>query len=798
VPESHSPQTSLSGVFGTPPPVLADGQAAELLRAVWGMTAGVIRPLDSERDLNLMVDDRCVLKLANPAEDPGVLDMENQALARVRQAGPGLPVPALVPAASGEAVAAVTDAVGRRCLARLVTVVPGRSHEGRPVTLDLAGQSGALAARVTLALQGLFHPAGGRVFDWDVRRAPALLAQPGVLGHLPGPGRELAGLLPRLTAAVTATQALPAGLNHADVTLTNILTSPGDEITGLIDFGDIHHTAHVCDLVATLTAIVRNTAPAQLAGTWELTAAVLDGYQRHRPLGPGEVEVIGDLLLARLGLTLAISGRRAADHPENRAYISQYDASNVRVLAELLALGPDTVTRRLHLIAGTARAARPAPRAGAAREADPAGRTLLERRRAATGGPLSPLFYARPVEIVRGEGPWLLAADGTRYLDAYNNVAVVGHAHPAVVHAVSSQLAELNTHSRYLHHGIVELAERILATMPDGLDTILFTTSGTEANELAWRLATAHAGGNAAIVAEHAYHGASKWMADLSSNEWPAGYFPAHVGTYAAPRADTGGTSRDVALDRVTAAALRLAAQGDRAALVFADLGFTSEGILDAPADFIAGLVEGAHQAGALFLADEVQAGYGRVGPAFWRFALAGITPDLVTLGKPMGAGYPVGAVITRREIADSLARGYEYFSTFAATPAAAASGLAVLDVLQGQALPEQAARVGEYLRGRLREVAGRDARLGEVRGTGLMAGVDVLGGAAAVDVAGRRAFARALLDALRDQRVLAGLTGPSGTVLKVRPPLIWREEHADQCVDAVEAALKNVQAGEA
>jgi len=229
----------------------------------------------------------------------------------------------------------------------------------------------------------------------------------------------------------------------------------------------------------------------QPAGTWELAAAVLDGYQRHRLLSPGEAEVLGDLVLTRLAWMVAISSRRAAAHPENRAYISQYDASNGRILEELLRMGPAAVTRRLRDLTGTARAARPADD------------TLLTRRRAVTGGPLSPLFYSRPLELVRGAGPWLFAADGSRYLDAYNNVAVVGHAHPAVVQSVSSQLALLNTHSRYLHSGIVELAERILATMPDSLDTILFTTSGTEANELAWRMATACTGGNAAVIAEH-------------------------------------------------------------------------------------------------------------------------------------------------------------------------------------------------------------------------------------------------------------------------------------------------------
>jgi 4-aminobutyrate aminotransferase-like enzyme/Ser/Thr protein kinase RdoA (MazF antagonist) len=794
-------QPGLGGVLDAPHPVLSGGRDAELLRDAWGIAAGTIRPLASERDLNLMVDGRYVLKVANPAEDPDVLDMENVAMAHVRDVAPDLPIPALIATLSRETVTAVTDAEGRNCLARLITVVPGQPLAGTPITSDLAEQAGGLTARTSLALQGLFHRAGGRVLDWDVRRAPVVLAKPGVLDSLGSLGRQLAGLLPRLAAAAKASAALPSGLNHGDVMLTNILITTGQGnpgqrdgravITGLIDFGDIHHTAHVCDLATTMTAVLRNVADDQPDGTWELAAAVLDGYQRHRLLSPQEVEVLGDFVLARLGLSLAISGQRAAAHPENRAYISHFDTSNRRVLEELLRLGPDAVTRRLRTLTGTARAAGPAPRASAADRAAGSGDgTLLTRRRAVTGGPLSPLFYARPLEIVRGEGPWLFAADGSRYLDAYNNVAVVGHAHPAVVQSVSSQLARLNTHSRYLHPGIVELAERILATMPGSLDTILFTTSGTEANELAWRMATAYTGGSAAVVAEHAYHGSSKWLADLSSNEWPAGYRPAHVGTFAAPRPGPGGTSRDTALDRITAAAGRLAGHGDQVALVLADLGFTSEGILDAPADFVAGLVGGAHQVGGLFLADEVQIGYGRVGPAFWHFALAGITPDIVTLGKPMGAGYPIGAVITRREISDRLACDYEYFSTFAATPAAAAAGLAVLDILEQQALPDQAARVGEYLRQRLRRLASSDARLGEVRGTGLMAGVDVLGHPETGAPADRRVFARTLLDALRDHHVLAGLTGPQATVLKVRPPLIWREEHADQCVDAIEAAL--------
>lgn len=228
-----------------------------------------------------------------------------------------------------------------------------------------------------------------------------------------------------------------------------------------------------------------------------------------------------------------------------------------------------------------------------------------------------------------------------------------------------------------------------------------------------------------------------------------------------------------------------VADRGNRPALLLADSGFTSEGVHDAPASYFEGLRDGAHAVGALYLADEVQVGYGRTGPAMWRFAQADVVPDLVTVGKPMGAGYPMGAVVARREVVDRLAERYEYFSTFAATPAAAAAGNAVLDVLQDRRLPERALVTGAHLRQRLRDLAASTGRLGEVRGTGLVVGVDVIGG---------RATARRLLEALVREGALAGLTGPRGDVLKVRPPLVWDETHVDHFVECLAQALRHLR----
>jgi 4-aminobutyrate aminotransferase-like enzyme/Ser/Thr protein kinase RdoA (MazF antagonist) len=747
-------------IFAEPAPAFSATDLRRVLREQWGLDVPVLRPLDSERDLTVLVDDRYVLKVANPAEGADVIDMEVRGLAHVHAADPALPVPAMVASRSNAPVVRLTDGDGRDCLARLITLLPGRPLEGTPIGTDLAEQVGAVAGRMSVALQGFFHPAAGRSLLWDIRQTADVLESSGV---------DEPALVARVTPALAATSTLPSGVQHGDVTLTNVLAEAGT-VTGVIDFGDMHHTAAVCDLAATLTSVLR-TGTADETGigqVWRLTEAVLRGYQRHRPLRRMEASVLGELVIARLLTTLAVSARRRGPHSANRRYITQYDQNSARVLALLRSRTPDDLADRMERLAGTR------DLVAAISSAD-----LPKRRSDAMGGPLSPLFYRRPLELVRGRGPWLYSAAGTRYLDAYNNVPVVGHAHPTVTNAVSTQLTALNTHSRYLHSAVVELAERILATMPAELDTCLFTTSGTEANELAWRLATEYTGGSAAIIAEHAYHGTSKWMADLSSNEWPDGHRPAHVATFEAPRGPAEGLTAAVAAERVAAAARTL---DERPALVLADSQFTSEGILDVPGEFAAGLVGGAHTAGALYLADEVQSGYGRCGPALWRFLLSGITPDIVTLGKPMGAGYPIGAVVTRREIADVLAREYEYFSTFAATPAAAAAGHAVLDVLQLTGLPEQAVAVGERLRSRLRELASAQPLLGDVRGVGLLAGVDI------------RAEARPLLELLVGHGVLAGLTGPRGDVLKIRPPLVWEPTHADLFVERLAAALAELQ----
>jgi 4-aminobutyrate aminotransferase-like enzyme len=301
------------------------------------------------------------------------------------------------------------------------------------------------------------------------------------------------------------------------------------------------------------------------------------------------------------------------------------------------------------------------------------------------------------------------------------------------------------------------------------MDTVMLVSSGSEANELAWRLATATTGNSGAIVTEHAYHGVTAAVSDLSPEEWADGYRASATELVEPLRLEE---DMPRAIDRLEVAGLGLAA-------TFLDCGFTSDGIHTPSPQSLAAVVENTHAAGGLFVADEVQAGHGRSGEHLWMFASYGISPDLVTLGKPMGNGYPVAAVVARGEIVDRFAAQTRVFSTFGGNPVAARAALAVLDVLEDERLVENAARVGARLRGALEELRGRSS-ITAVRGRGLLIGVELRDATSAERV----------VNALRDGGILIGRTGRGGNVLKIRPPLVFRDEHADILVEALGRAL--------
>jgi 4-aminobutyrate aminotransferase-like enzyme len=415
-----------------------------------------------------------------------------------------------------------------------------------------------------------------------------------------------------------------------------------------------------------------------------------------------------------------------------------------------------------------------------------AGRTeeLLARRRRLLGAPYR-LFYADPVELVRGQGTWVFDAEGNRYLDAYNNVPCVGHAHPRVVAAMNEQAARINTHTRYLSAVMLDYAERLLATLPDALGHVMFTCSGSEANDLALQIARHSTGNAGVIVTSHAYHGTTAAVAAVSpSLRPPTGATPEIEFVAAPPSASDAVETADAFGRRVTAAIDALAARGVAPAALLVDSVLSSDGLVPEPAGFLRGAAEAIRAAGGLYIADEVQSGFGRTG-RMWGFERHGVVPDIVTLGKPMGNGYPVAGLAARAELVDAFGEQGRYFNTFAGSPVAAAAGRAVLEVLEDEGLVARAGTVGRQLVERLQPLLAVPV-VRDVRRAGLFIAVEIDAGAEGEGVP----TATDVVERMRHRGVLAAVTGPGSRVVKIRPPLAFSEAEIEPLATALEYAL--------
>ncbi len=423
---------------------------------------------------------------------------------------------------------------------------------------------------------------------------------------------------------------------------------------------------------------------------------------------------------------------------------------------------------------------------------DPEEQAAIERRRRVLG-PAYRLFYQHPVHIVRAEGVWLYDKQGRRYLDAYNNVACVGHCHPHVVEAISRQLATLNTHTRYIGDEILAYAERLLDLFPRELERVMFTCTGSEANDLAIRVAKSATGGSGIVVTRLAYHGVTETVAEFSPSLGPTGPKGDHVFLVDAPASlATLKTPTEVGAHfaaGVRDALSRMRDAGIKPAAFIVDTIFSSDGVFSDPAGFLAESVQAVRAEGGLFIADEVQPGFARTGDAFWGFMRHGVSPDIVTMGKPMGNGYPVAAMVTREEILADFGAKSRYFNTFGGTSAAMAAAGAVLDVIESERLMENAAQTGAALRNAILDLSANYPIIADVRGAGMFIGVELVDqtdrSKPATDATTR------VVNGLRERGVLISASGPGANVLKVRPPLAFRPAQVGLFIKALEDTLK-------
>lgn len=414
------------------------------------------------------------------------------------------------------------------------------------------------------------------------------------------------------------------------------------------------------------------------------------------------------------------------------------------------------------------------------------GDPLIEARERVLG-PANRLFYDRPVHLVRGLGSHVFDADGVRYLDAYNNVVSVGHCHPHVIDAVTRQMSTLNTHTRYLHRSIVEYSERLLATMPGEIDQIMYGCTGSEVNDLALRVAQAFTDAKGVIVTRDAYHGNTAAVMEISPSLGDATTLAPHVRTVPPPDSYRYPDAATRFAADVARAVDDLEQNGIRVSCLIADTFFSSDGIYP-ERSVLAPAVDTVHRHGGVFIADEVQPGFARTGEAMWGFERHGVIPDIVTIAKPMGNGLPVAAMAARDHVLWPFAVRVPYFNTYAGNPVSMAAAAAVLDVIENENLMANAATVGTALLSELARIAENHPRLGDVRGAGLYIGVEIVSDPDAKTP--DRAGAKALVNALRERRVLVSVCGHDGNVLKIRPPLVFSSSDVDWFCSEFTAAL--------
>jgi 4-aminobutyrate aminotransferase-like enzyme/Ser/Thr protein kinase RdoA (MazF antagonist) len=757
-------------VLTAAPPTFTEVEAAAIARDLFAVE-GVARATESERDQTFLIDrDRpAVLKISNAAEDPARLDLEAMAAQRIALVDPGVPValPWLVPGTT-EYRAPIRRG-GDTHFARMYDRLPGRaSVRGATLSDDAIRDWGTMAARVGRGLRGLFHPLAQRVMLWDVQHAlklrPMLAAVPDAEAR-----RLVSAALDRYERVVTPVwPGLRAQIVHTDLCASNVLVDEVGRITGVIDFGDASWSALVVDLAAVLETITEGRE-GDTDEFFRAARLALDGYEKLTSLELAERAIVGELVAARMCAAVVIPASRGALYDAPDSLMADLRGQAVAVLRMFESVGWDEVGRRL--------GGREDGTGGSKAE-------LVERRNRVLGPAMTGLTYREPLHLVRGDGVWLYDAEGRRYLDAYNNVPVVGHEHPRVVEAIVRQARSLNTNMRYLHETAVEVAERLVASTGGALDVVMFVNSGSEANDIAWRIARAASGGSGGITTDFAYHGITEATSALTPEDWRTGQEPEHVRTWRPPDSLRG---FDGSLADFEQAILSLQEADHPPATAIMDGVLTSDGIIDLSPSLAQELVRRTHAAGGLWIADEVQSGHGRTGAAMWGYQRLGLTPDIVTVGKPMGAGHPVAAVITSGDLARNFSPEGEFFSTFGGNPVAMAAALAVLEVMDDQRVIENARVVGEYLGGRLRELAHGAPQIAEVRRIGLAIGVEIVRpGTIEPDAAG----AKEIVEGMRTRRVLIGTTGRHGNVLKIRPPLVFKREHADILVAALLASL--------
>jgi 4-aminobutyrate aminotransferase-like enzyme/Ser/Thr protein kinase RdoA (MazF antagonist) len=686
-----------------------------------------------------------------------------------------------IPNLSGELMT-VLQKDGRKFYLRLITFLEGEfwvntTHRSDALHYDL----GNVLGKMDKALQNFSHPAMHRYYVWDISNsADANRKLHCIKDH---ERRRIAGyfLLQFETEVLPVIPSLRHAYLHHDANDTNILVK-GDNVVGLIDFSDMVYTALINNLAVACTYAMMNHRDPLHAAT-----LVVQGYHKAYALTEQEIDLLYYLIAARLCISVTQSAWNASIETNNEHhFISEKPAWEL--LYKLIRINPIKAQDSFRKACGFKSIIN-----------NDDYTNLLEERKEHVGRNLS-ISYNKKLKIVRGALQYLYDDKGNTFVDCVNNPSHVGHCHPVVVKAMQKQIATLNTNSRYLHDNIVEYAKRLTATLPSSLCVCYFTNSGSEANDLAVRMSRHFTKQKDIIVLDHAYHGTSTVAMEMSPYKFDSkggfGQMPwihkamnpdLYRGPYKYDDADAG---KKYAAD-VQRIIEDLKKENKAPAVFICETLLGVGGQIPLPRNYLNEVYKHVRAAGGVCIADEVQVGFGRVGDAFWGFELQDVVSDIVVMGKPIGNGHPLAAVVVTNEIADSFNNGLEYFNTFGGNPVSMAAGLAVLDVIQQEEMQQHAKETGEYLMNGLRILMNKYSIIGDVRGHGLFIGAEM--------VKDRNTLEPAIpeidivVEKVKAKGYLLSTDGPLHNVLKIKPPMPFNKQNADELLQYLDDALREL-----
>jgi 4-aminobutyrate aminotransferase-like enzyme/Ser/Thr protein kinase RdoA (MazF antagonist) len=726
-----------------------------------------------------------VYKLANVFESADFLELEQLAMETLASADLGLNLPLHVRTKKGmiESVSSVLR--GEPTIqGRLLEFIDGKTwFEARAVKEGQRLDLGRRLAQITSVLATVNHPAIQRSHRWDLTKASVLHKNVKLVKSASRRTLLEQTFLRYNAGALPFLDALPHSLIHNDLNDENLLVTKG-RVSGILDFGDCLSNPTICELAIALAYVLLDEPDPFTAG-----AQIITSYHELRPLQVGELEVLFPLICGRLAVSLTVAAERRLIDPDRSDWFV-HEGRAWKALEYYMTVDPLTAARQL--ASGTDL------NVFSDHSGDILHEELLKQWQFHFSNALS-LSYDEPLTFVRGNAQFLYDDRQRPYLDLYNNVCHVGHCHPRVAAAGYEQMQRLNTNTRYLYHGLTEYAQRLCKTLPSDLQFCFFVNSGTEANELALRLAQVHTGQKDLLVMDGAYHGHTTTMIDISPYKFMgkggSGHPKEWVHMVPIPDGYRGpfkGQDREAGV-----------VYGNEVGRIVSSIerpiaGFIAEslpscgGQIIPPVGYLETAFRHVRAVGGVCIVDEVHVGFGRVGTHFWGFELQDVVPDIVVMGKPIGNGHPMAAVVTTPEIADSFAAsGMEFFATFGGNPVSCAIGMAVLDVIRDENLQEHALNVGTLLKDGLRGIMDKHSLIGDVRGVGLFIGVELVRNHKTLEPATEEATA--LINGLRQRGVLTSTDGLYGNVIKIKPPLVITKTDAEMAIAIFDDALSQV-----